>query len=229
MSEIDPFAASASRPSVSFKNATPGTSYTGIVTELPSIHQQTDYVTKKPKSYDDGNPMMTVCVPVNISGEDKSFWADKEGKDGGGMFSAIAKAQEAAGARLAVGGTLTVTFLGMGMSKATNAMDKKLFSATYVPPNAFAQEAPAAVPAPPVVVPAPVAAVPPPPVSGPTFDQLVAAGWAPEQIAASYPHLSSAPVAAVPPPPGVPAPPAADAQAAAVAALTPEQRAALGL
>ncbi len=232
MTEPDPFATSASRPSVSFDNATPGTTYAGTIAELPSVHPQTDYVTKKPKTYDDGNPMLCVCVPVVINGEEKAFWANKEGRDGGGMFSAIAKAQDVSGSRLAVGGKLTVTFTGMGLSKLTNTNTKKLFTATYEPPNVFATEAPAAVPAPPVAAPPPP---PPAPVAAPAvnpeYAAHIAAGWTPEQIAASRPDLvPAAPVAAPPPPPpAVPAPPIADAQAAAVASLTAEQRLALGL
>ncbi len=171
----DPFA-STGAPSVSFNNMPVGTSYTGTVLELPAMVQARDFETGNPATWPDGNPKMTVVTKLSIDGEERSLWAPKPSA----MFAAISDAQKAAGAALAIGGTLTVTYTG-DKPNATNPRlnPAKQYNAVYQPPNAFggdeasapawAQPAPAQVaqPVQPVAAQAPVA-------SGPTPEQVAA-------------------------------------------------------
>lgn len=132
----DPFA-STSAPSVSFNNMPVGTSYTGTVLELPQLVQARDFETGNPATWPDGNPKMTVVTKLTINGEERSLWAPKPSA----MFAAISDAQKTAGASIAVGGTLTVTYTG-DKPNATNPRlnPAKQYSAVYTPPNAFAED-----------------------------------------------------------------------------------------
>lgn len=132
----DPFA-STSAPSVSFDKAPIGTSYTGTVLELPAMVQARDFETGNPATWPDGNPKMTVVTKLSVNGEERSLWAPKPSA----MFAAISDAQKAAGAALAIGGTLTVTYVG-DKPNATNPRlnPAKQYSATYQPPNAFGSD-----------------------------------------------------------------------------------------
>ena len=140
----DPFA-STSAQSVSFNNMPVGTAYTGTVLELPQLVQARDFETGNPATWPDGNPKMTVVTKLSVDGEERSLWAPKPSA----MFAAISDAQKAAGASIAVGGTLAVTYTG-DKPNATNPRlnPAKQYSAVYTPPNAFgtdAQEVPADV------------------------------------------------------------------------------------
>jgi hypothetical protein len=129
----DPFA-STSAQSVSFNNMPVGTSYTGTVLELPQLVQARDFETGNPATWPDGNPKMTVVTKLSVDGEERSLWAPKPSA----MFAAISDAQKTAGASIAVGGTLTVTYTG-DKPNATNPRlnPAKQYSAVYTPPNAF--------------------------------------------------------------------------------------------
>lgn len=129
----DPFA-STGAPSVSFKDLPVGTSYTGTVLELPQLVQARDFESGNPATWPDGNPKMTVVTKLSVNGEEMSLWAPKPSA----MFAAISDAQKAAGAAIAIGGTLTVTYVG-DKPNATNPRlnAAKQYSAVYQPPNAF--------------------------------------------------------------------------------------------
>lgn len=173
---IDPFAGGDTVPSISFKDAPVGTTYTGQVTEAPALIQARDYETGQPAFWPDNNPKMTVVTKIALTtGEERSLWAPKPSS----MFAAIADAQKKAAALIAIGGTLTVTFSGE-KPNATNPRlnPQKLYTVTYVPPNAFEPPTPAPVAAAPLaVVPAQV----PVPAAAPA----AAPQWTPEQIAAA--------------------------------------------
>lgn len=168
---VDPFAGGDTVPSISFKDAPIGTSYTGTVTEAPSLIQARDYETGQPAFYADGNPKMTVVTRLALTtGEERSLWAPKPSS----MFTAVADAQKKAGALVGVGGRLTVTFTGEKPNETNPRLNaQKLYTVTYMPPDAFnTPAAPAARPAPLVAVPTPTPAP-------------VAPQWTPEQIAAA--------------------------------------------
>jgi hypothetical protein len=176
----DPFA-STSAQSVSFNNMPVGTSYTGTILELPSMVQARDFETGNPATWPDGNPKMTVVTKLSVDGEERSLWAPKPSA----MFAAISDAQKAAGAALAIGGTLTVTYTG-DKPNATNPRlnPAKQYAATYQPPNAFADEAPQQAAAIPAATPAPAAAT-----GGPSPEQvaaLKAAGVDPATVFPGY-------------------------------------------
>lgn len=171
----DPFA-STGAPSVSFNNMPVGTSYTGTVLELPAMVQARDFETGNPATWPDGNPKMTVVTKLSIDGEERSLWAPKPSA----MFAAISDAQKAAGAALAIGGTLTVTYVG-DKPNATNPRlnPAKQYNAVYQPPNAFGtddQQVPSNAPTGQYAEPAPQQQQP--------AAQAATGGPTPEQIAA---------------------------------------------
>ena len=203
-SPTDMFAGGVTVPSISFKDAPIGASITGKVTEAPVMVQSRDFDTGQPAFFPDNNPKMSVVTKIVLAtGEERGLWAAKPSA----MFAAIAEAQKAAGALIAVGGTLTITFTGEKPNATNPRLNaQKLYAVTYVPPNAFeAQQAPAAggvgqwgaqsaTPPPPVWA-APAAAAPAQAWQQPAAAQPLAAvpnptpaaapQWTPEQIAAA--------------------------------------------
>jgi len=134
------FAGGDTVPSISFKDAPIGASVTGVVTVAPSLVQSRDFKTGQPAFWPDNNPKMSVVTRILASGEERGLWAAKPSA----MFAAIAEAQKAAGALIAVGGTLTITLTGTKPSDNAQMSPQKLYAVAYVPPNAFeAQQAPA--------------------------------------------------------------------------------------
>lgn len=141
--QIDPFATTESRPSVSFKNAPVGTSFQLEVTKTPQLVQSRNFDTRELDFWPDGNPKMTVVTEVvdRATGEEKSLWAPKPSS----MFAGIQAAQQAAGAQIAVGGVLVVTFTHeVPVEGKPHLNPAKQYAVSYAPPNAFA-EAPAFV------------------------------------------------------------------------------------
>jgi len=184
---VDAFAGGVTVPSISFKDAPIGASVSGKVTEAPSLVQSRDFDTSQPAFWPDGGPKMSVVTKLVLpTGEERGLWAAKPSA----MFAAIAEAQKSAGALIAVGGTLTITFTGEKPNATNPRLNaQKLYTVTYVPPNAFEAQQAAAPPAAPVAAPAqawqqpaaqaaPLAVVPTPAAAAPQQ-------WTPEQIAAA--------------------------------------------
>ncbi len=143
----DPFAGTESIPSISFKDAPIGTSYTGTVTEAPALVQARDYESGQPAFWSDGNAKMTVVTKIAIdTGEERALWAAKPSA----LYRAIAEAQKAAGAQIAVGGTIKVTFTAEKPNEKNPRLNpQKLYSVDYTPPvggGAF-EQAPSPAPA----------------------------------------------------------------------------------
>lgn len=139
----DPFAGGESNPSLSFKGQPFGTTYEGVVAELPTMIHGRNFETGDLDYWDEAKtqPKMVVCTTLEINGTKWSLWAPKPSS----MFSAIKAAQDAAGAQIAVGGTLRVTFTHEEPNKTNPKLNPaKQYSAVYVPPNAFAEPAQAA-------------------------------------------------------------------------------------
>lgn len=139
----DPFAGGESNPSLSFKGQPFGTTYEGVVAELPTMIHGRNFETGDLDYWDEAKtqPKMVVCTTLEINGTKWSLWAPKPSS----MFSAIKAAQDAAGAQIAVGGTLRVTFTHEEPNKTNPRLNPaKQYSAVYVPPNAFAEPAQAA-------------------------------------------------------------------------------------
>jgi len=97
----------------------PGTTIGGPIVEIGEQVQQKDVKTGAPAVWPDGNPKMMLPVTVatelrdpSISDDDghRTFWVS------GNLKKAIGAALRQAGAKLAVGGVLQVTFTGYGLS-----------------------------------------------------------------------------------------------------------------
>lgn len=112
-SEVDPFATTDKAPSLSFKNAPVGTTYTGTVTADPKLVQSRDYKTGEPafwpaKPGETPNPKMSVVINLTVDGEPRSLWATKPSA----MFAALADAQRESGIKIGPGVKLSVRFTG---------------------------------------------------------------------------------------------------------------------
>lgn len=134
--ETDPLA-DTKRPSVSFKNAAPGTTIGGTVVEAAKMAQGTDFEDRtKPATWKNGDPKMSVVIAIqrDDNGQEEAFWATKPSA----MLTALQKAQATAGGgRIAVGGHLSVTFEGeVPNLKNPQLNDIKQYSASYIPPAA---------------------------------------------------------------------------------------------
>lgn len=120
-----------------------GTTVGGVITRIGDPMQQTDFSSGKPLTWDGGTPKMMLPVTVQTDLRDPSNPLD-DGKRTlyvkGEMKKAIGAALRAAGAKMALGGTLTVTFSG---EEPTAGFPKKLYTATYAPPAAGFFEEPA--------------------------------------------------------------------------------------
>lgn len=131
----DPFNKPESAPSLSFKGAPVGTKHVCKIVELPTRVQSRDFETGERATWPDGNPKMSVVTGVEVNGERMSLWAP----DPSAMFAAIVEAQKAAGARLAVGGTLVVEFTGEKPNEKNPRLNpQKQYRVTYSGPDAFA-------------------------------------------------------------------------------------------
>lgn len=126
----DPFADDKA-PALSFKDMPVGTAYVGTVTGLPKPVQSREFETGLPAVWPDGNPKMSVVINLDVDDEPRSLWAPKPSA----MFAAIVAAQKAAGVRITLGGTLTVTYSG-DKPNATNPRlnPAKQYTVVYVPP-----------------------------------------------------------------------------------------------
>ncbi|MFC3980194.1 hypothetical protein [Streptosporangium jomthongense] len=199
-------------PSAQFPNQAFGTTVSGPITTPPTVEQQKDLDSGEPKVWSDGKPMMQMVVTVQTSLRDPQI-VDDDGQRKfyikAKLLDAVRTAVRQSGARgLEVGGVLSITYVADGEVKKRGHNPPKIYTATYMPPSAvqasdFLQGAPQApAPAPQYAAPAPAPAVPAQPAQ-PAPTPAAGAAWTP--------------------PPGL-----APEQAAALAALDPQQRAALG-
>jgi hypothetical protein len=133
--DLDPFEGGTSVPSLSFKDAPVGTTYTGTITEAASLVQRRDYESGDPEFWDDGKPKMSAVLRLAVNeldGEERSLWAKKPSA----LFAALAEAQKAAGARFEVGGTLAVKYTGdKPNAKNPRLNPAKQYAARYTPPK----------------------------------------------------------------------------------------------
>jgi hypothetical protein len=115
----------------------------GPITEEPQMRQQTDFATREPLFWPDGEKKMQVVVTVQTDRR------DDENDDGrrrifvkGQMKDAVSCALRAARVKEpAVGGILTVTYVrdGERTDGGFGALPK-VYEASYVPPDASADE-----------------------------------------------------------------------------------------
>lgn len=121
-----------SLPSLSFKDAVVGTTYSGVITKRARLLQQRDFDTQQPATWEDGNPKMAVVIDLLIGDEKYALWAPKPSA----MFAALIDAQKAAGAGTMVeGGVLHIKFTGTETNKRNPRLNaQKLYAAKYEPP-----------------------------------------------------------------------------------------------
>lgn len=242
----NPFEKEGGNPAISFSqrdemgsliSKPKGTKIGGKVVGAPKLIQQRDFNTKLPAWWDAEKlqPKMSVVTELDVNGVTMSLWARKPSD----LFAAINKAMnDTGGAAIAVGDTLIIELVGATQGEdASKAPAKNYVAHLTRGGGAFTSEAPATATPAAAPPPPPAAAAPPPPPPAPAWagqaerDAFLGAGWTPEQIAQHHPHL--VPPAAPAAPPAPPAPPAAapavDARAAAIAAMSPEDRALLNL
>lgn len=212
MSSANDFLMADGLPSAQFP--APGTTVSGRVVRIGEPVQQRDMKDNQPKTWDDGQPMM--MLPVDVATEQRDPTVPDD--DGvrriyirGQMLKSIRTAVRAAGAKgLELGGVLSVTYVRDGVSKQRGFNPPKEYAATYIPPAAV------------------------------SANDFLAAGRAEEESLGSSPPAPTFPApTAVPAAPAAPAPASAPAARvdvpndnaallAALANLSPEQRAALG-
>lgn len=181
--------------------------------EVPYLEtQQTDFNTREPKFYKDGNPVMQAIVLVQTeerADEDddgqRSIYVNKTR-----MKRAIQHAlRDAKAPDLQIGGVLTIWMTGTEPAQGGGTNHAKLYKAQYQPPvGSLGEQAAPVAPAPAAAPPAPVAA-PPAPVAAPAPAAAPVAPPAPVQ-APPQPAPQAAPPAPVAPP-APPAPPVAPA------------------
>jgi hypothetical protein len=215
-------------PSAKFD--TIGTTVSGTIATRPEVVQQTDLDTGEPKFWNDGKPMMQLAVTIQTELRDPEI-PDDDGKRKfyvkAKLLEAVRAAIRTAGAKgLDVGGVLTVAYVADGEVKKRGHNPPKIYSATYQPPaaaqaNAFLNGGPApqwAANA--FAQPAPGSIAQMPQQASQRADALYQAA---QQQLAAQPASAPAEGAAWTPPEGMD-----PQQAAALAALTPQQRSALG-
>jgi len=165
-----------SRTSVSFKDAPIGTSFDVTIDKNPELVQSTDFETRAPAVWPDGNPKMSVVISVtnNTTGEQQSLWAAKPG----GMYSALAAAEQASEAEITAGGRLVVTFSGETPNKNPRLNARKDYTIDYTPGNGgvLNSKAEPAAPAPAATAPASPTSAPEAPDNIGTAKQLISAG-----------------------------------------------------
>lgn len=140
----DDFLLGGGGKSASFE--TIGDSISGTIVST-QVTDQTDIGTGKPLTWDDGSPRKQLVVKLQTSARDdsdddgiRSVYVKGTKKAGSrSLHDAVASAVRKSGAKsLETGGTLTVTHDGTEPAQTRGFSDRKLYSATYVAPNAAA-------------------------------------------------------------------------------------------
>ena len=188
-----------------------GATITGQISALPFEKQATKFGSQDLDFWPNGDPKMDIVVPLENTNAPR-----EDGNDDGdrtiyvsskNMRTAIAQAIQASGQQdVAIGGTLTVTYVGDDPNSKNPANPAKLYQAQYTPPaTGFAQ--PAAAPA-------------PQPAAAPQKAYVQQAA-APEPQVPAAPAAQPAPAPAAAPVPA--APPAAPGFNALPAGVTQDQ------
>lgn len=154
--ETDAFLLGGGVPSAFGEHDPVGHTVAGTISEPPTIRQQTDMKDGTPLTWSNGDPRMQLIVTLQT---DLRGDADDDGRrrlyvkgstDPGSksLRAAIAGAVRSAGANgLAVGGRLTVRYVGEEPAKTRGFNPRKLWAAQYTPPtDAFLANEPAQPP-----------------------------------------------------------------------------------
>jgi hypothetical protein len=129
--------------SAKFENV--GDSVTGTIASPPEVKQQTKMGTGDPLTWDNGDPKMQLVVALQTTlredGDDDGirnlYVKGSKKPESQSLHAAVAGAVAAAGAKgLDIGGTLTVTYIGNGVSTTVGFNPPKKYQATYKAPDA---------------------------------------------------------------------------------------------
>ncbi|MGH3381345.1 MAG: hypothetical protein ACRDP6_42100 [Actinoallomurus sp.] len=136
MSEIDDFMGGGV---TSAKFPDPGTTVSGVIVDEPRVTQQRDFDSGAPKTWDDGSPMKQLVVHVQTDERDPEI-PDDDGVRAfyikSNMKKAVQTALTKAKAKLAVGGTLAITYTHDGENKRGKGSPPKMYAAVYTAPDA---------------------------------------------------------------------------------------------
>jgi hypothetical protein len=113
-----------------------GVTVTGTIAREPEVQQQRDITTGEPKFWNDGKPQQQ--IQIVLATQDRND-AEDDGERAlyvkGNMLKAVREAVKKSGAKgLAVGGQLTVTYIGDGEVKTRGFNPPKIYGASYAPP-----------------------------------------------------------------------------------------------
>lgn len=246
----DPFSRDGGHPSISFatrdetgsiRNLPVGTRLGGTVCELPKKIQARNYDTKQPDVWPDGNPKMTVVTVLDCpDGVKRGLWAPIPSS----MFQAIADAIAATGGHpIDLGDQVWATITSYKPNEDKSKAPQKIFAVDLIrgagafvtatvpppppPPAAVALTPPPPPPPPP---PAVIAPPPPPPPADPHAAErasYLGNGWTLELLAQHHPHLL--PPKATPAVAAAASPASPESKAEALAKLSAEDRALLGI
>lgn len=133
MSDVDKFLMGGA-PSAKFESI--GAKVSGVITDEPTISQQTDFDSGELLFWNDGSPRNQMVVTLDT---DERKDADDDGSRRlyvkSNLQKAVTSAVKAVGAPgLRVGGHLTVTYTSNGQ-KVGRGQPPKLYTAVYVPPE----------------------------------------------------------------------------------------------
>jgi hypothetical protein len=129
--------------SAKFENV--GDSVTGTIASPPEVKQQTKMGTGDPLTWDNGDPKMQLVVALQTTLREDSdddgirnlYVKGSKKPESQSLHAAVAGAVAAAGAKgLDIGGTLTVTYIGNGVSTTVGFNPPKKYQATYKAPDA---------------------------------------------------------------------------------------------
>lgn len=113
-----------------------GTSFTGIVNAVPSVTQQTDFITKEAKTYKNGDPMWMMVVPAQTEYTDGT--PDDDGVRAfylrGQALRALQEEMRRLGIKkFEVGTRITQTLVGLKPPTVPGNNPQKLYSISLVP------------------------------------------------------------------------------------------------
>jgi len=133
---VDDLLSSVSVPSISFKNAKIGDSFTGTITALDSV-QVRDFATGDPKFWDDGKPQMQVQVTLDTSYTDPELDEDDGSRRvylfGQKLAAARQALKEAGAQKFEIGMGFTITLSATKPAKTKGFNDVKIYSITLTP------------------------------------------------------------------------------------------------
>lgn len=122
---------SVSVPSLSFKDAKVGDSYTGTITDLQTV-QVRDFATGDPKFWEDGKPQLQIQVTLQTDLRDPALEDDNGERRVylfGQKLSAAREALKASGLqKFELGSKFTITLSGTKPAKTKGFNDVKLYS-----------------------------------------------------------------------------------------------------